>query len=224
MPHFIHIPKTGGTSLINDYRLNITYTDENDLKKSTLNGIDLYLNAYRNKPFGWDPKEKVFAHARYLDMEIGQDSYFCVIRNPWDRMISKWLYSIEVVERYKIPYDIGTLEEYVSRQSLFRYPHKDYTWFTTIENWFDQLTYITDENDNIVTDNIRFEFFSEEIEKYLGLKPLWLRPSLLKNEHYREYYTDKSIQIVADLYKRDIETFGFDFDTSATRNYWDMDR
>ena len=98
MPHFIHIPKTGGTSLINDYRLNITYTDENDLKKSTLNGIDLYLNAYRNKPFGWDPKEKVFAHARYLDMEIAQDSYFCVIRNPWDRMISKWLYSIEVVE------------------------------------------------------------------------------------------------------------------------------
>ena len=36
MPHFIHIPKTGGTSLINDSEMPITYTDKHNIKKSTL--------------------------------------------------------------------------------------------------------------------------------------------------------------------------------------------
>lgn len=221
MPHYIHIPKTGGTSLINDDRLNITYTDHDDIKSSSLNGIELYLNTYRNKPFGWIKEEKTFAHARYLDIETRYDSYFTVIRNPWDRMVSKWLYSIQAIDEWGIPYKVNSLEEYVSEQSLFRYEYKDFTWFTTIENWFDQVTYIENENGDIVTDNLRFEYFNQDIKKYLNFEPLWLRPSKLKTQDYKEYYNSKTIQLVADLYKRDIEMFGFDFDTSATKNYWE---
>ena len=222
MPHYIHIPKTGGTSLINDDKLDLSYTCESDLTTTCLRGIDLYLNSHRDKPFGWIKEEKTFAHARYKDLNSRYVSYFTIVRNPWDRMISKWLYSIETVKKYSIPYEIGTLEEYITNQSLFRYPDKQFTWFTTMENWFDQLTYIEDENDNIVTDNLRFEYFKNDVKSYLGKSPLWLRKSKLKTSDYKEYYSPKTIQIVADLYKRDIETFGFDFDTSATKNYWNM--
>ena len=34
---------------------------------------------------------------------------------------------------------------------------------------------------------------------------------------YRDYYTSKTLRIVADWYKADIDAFGFDFDSGATR-------
>ncbi len=37
---------------------------------------------------------------------------------------------------------------------------------------------------------------------------------------YRDIYTPETIQIVADWYSDDINYFGFDFGTAATRNYY----
>ena len=36
---------------------------------------------------------------------------------------------------------------------------------------------------------------------------------------YKDYYNEQTIQIVADWYAQDIDYWGFDFDTSATKNY-----
>ncbi|MCP4073490.1 MAG: hypothetical protein GY742_17395 [Hyphomicrobiales bacterium] len=35
---------------------------------------------------------------------------------------------------------------------------------------------------------------------------------------YRKYYNSKTIQIEADWYAKDIEMFGFDFDSAAQKN------
>ena len=37
---------------------------------------------------------------------------------------------------------------------------------------------------------------------------------------YQDIYNDKTIQIIADWYKVDIDYWGFDFDSSAQKNYW----
>ena len=36
--------------------------------------------------------------------------------------------------------------------------------------------------------------------------------------NYQDYYNEQTIQIVADWYEQDIDYWGFDFDTSATKN------
>ena len=42
----------------------------------------------------------------------------------------------------------------------------------------------------------------------------------INNKRYQDIYTSETIQIVADWYKDDIDQWGFDFDTSAQKNYW----
>lgn len=39
-------------------------------------------------------------------------------------------------------------------------------------------------------------------------------------KYRKDYYTEKTIQIVADWYQKDIDYWGFDFDSSATKNYY----
>ena len=37
--------------------------------------------------------------------------------------------------------------------------------------------------------------------------------------NYKDLYTKNTIQLIADWYKKDIDYWGFDFDTPATKNY-----
>lgn len=39
---------------------------------------------------------------------------------------------------------------------------------------------------------------------------------------YMEFYNKERIQIVADWYKKDINFWGYDFNSGPTRNYWNM--
>ena len=39
-------------------------------------------------------------------------------------------------------------------------------------------------------------------------------------KNYTNFYDNKTIQIVADWYKKDIDFWGFDFNTAATKNYF----
>ena len=61
--------------------------------------------------------------------------------------------------------------------------------------------------------------------RYFGLAEALGRRNITGDEKrdYKDYYTDKTIQIVADWYAADIDRFGFDFDTSATRNVYFSD-
>lgn len=83
---------------------------------------------------------------------------------------------------------------------------------------------------------LRYECYQEELSAYLSISQFvdsdldyTLRNNMLHTKvggedyhkiPYKELYTEKTIQIVADIYKEDIEHWGFDFDTGAKRNYW----
>ena len=44
----------------------------------------------------------------------------------------------------------------------------------------------------------------------------------LNKGKYQDVYNKKTIQIVADWYKKDIDYWGYDFDSGPTKNYWNQ--
>ena len=67
---------------------------------------------------------------------------------------------------------------------------------------------------------LRQEKLGPELARYLGTEDTLEQRNISRNAfaNQREFYTDRNIAVVADWYKSEIELFGFDFDTPATRN------
>jgi hypothetical protein len=197
--HFIHIPKNGGTAV----RLALT------LRRVAL-----------ERPI----------HARYVELEPRTDRrYFCVVRNPWSRTASRYLYTRRIAQEWP---DTDPRKQYIMRASFEDYvedrrvfgvpgqPHR--TWHMSL--WIDQLSWITDAGDEVSGDCLRFEALEEDLRAYFGRHVRVPRASPLRAApyDYRSMFSDRTVQEVADTYARDIEYFGFDFHGAAVRKTYTL--
>ena len=88
-----------------------------------------------------------------------------------------------------------------------------------MNSWFNHLEWITDEEGKVVCDCLRLENLAEDLEEYFQRKiDLPRRNVTIKQYDYRTMYSDDLAEIVATTFEDDIEYFGFDFDSAATRN------
>jgi len=69
---------------------------------------------------------------------------------------------------------------------------------------------------------MRFENLNDDLCSYFNLPTMTRARNVtgLNEGTYMDMYTPETIQIIADWYKSDIDMFGYDFDTGATKNYW----
>lgn len=134
----------------------------------------------------------------------GRKDYFsfAFVRNPWDRTVSSYNY---LTTRKQFS---GTWEDYVRRFSVKPLnTTKKYAQYNMVEN----CSYIG-----------RFEHLQEDFNEIcglIGIEPIKL-PHVWKTEHkhYSELYTDELRDIIAEAQSGDTETFGFDFNSTATKN------
>lgn len=152
---------------------------------------------------------------------LGEDRWkeyfkFCFVRNPWDRLLS-W---------YRM---------------IMRYGPRERLWRTVFENAssfeefliyctdvieerpgekksfaFNQLDYITDADGRLMVDFVgRYENLEEDFKRILktaGLSPARLpHENRSRHSHYSRYYTERTKEIVAERFRRDIEAFGYTF-------------
>ena len=128
---------------------------------------------------------------------------FGFVRNPWDRMVSGYFYKYE---KDNID-DIDGFNRFVEQIN----PNGLHRRFFLPQQW----RYLCDRRKNILVDYIgRYENIEEDwknicsrIGKYEELPVM----KIGKHRPYCEYYADKSKQIVADIYKDDIEMFGYKY-------------
>ena len=220
-PLFIHIPKNAGNSIIATN--SVIPVGNNGIKDSI------------KKQFEMDPvspdtvsanfKRRMIKHIpyNYLDREYLNrfDRIFAVVRNPWSRLVSLYNYADYIANepdlkttwyaKPKISWD-----EYMDRMDSFKMT-PNYFWIHPYDHWALQSDWLPTKEK---VDILRYENLQEDLNLYFG-KQIEL-PYLNKGKEadYKSYYTEEQKQKVARWFKLDIERWGFDFETGATKNYW----
>lgn len=220
---FIHIPKAAGQS-VEHYFLNKLGLDWNSRSPLLLRKND--------EPKAGPP---TLAHMRAIDYikyhYISRELYdqyftFSFVRNPWSRAVSTYKF---------LGYDrIMNFERYLSRQM-------GYLLETKRGAVMPQYEMLYDNGEKMVDFIGRFECINEDFAEVCrrlgfedtvlphinkgkqysnkGLMSLVKRPGLIFQftlkrpnfKDYRDYYTEKSKKLVSQIYKDDINCFGYTF-------------
>ena len=185
---FLHIPKTAGVSMLDFvYSHNII-----------INGHDIRSPQYLSL-YGYTQKftPDIFA--------------FCFVRNPWDRAVSAYYYleqemghEGDIADKYRYTHQYESFDDFVVNGLPHNGAFTDQMHFRTQSSWMKRPdnTYIPEfigKFENLQSD---FNLLCDEIEvdRYvLG------HENKSKRKNYREYYSDASARIIADLYQEDID-------------------
>ena len=168
-----------------------------------------------------------FEHARWRDIKPStRQSYqaFAVARNPWDRVVSRYFFAKKVIEvEKKEPigkHKIDSFEHFLEERD--EWGGQPYMWHRAIRGWYPAADHVTDGKGNLMCDMMRFEKLNEDLCAYFKIPTMSRARNVtaLNKGTYKDLYTDKTIQLIADWYKEDIDLFGYDFDTGAQKNYW----
>ncbi len=140
--------------------------------------------------------------------ELGEASYkdhfsFTVTRNPWDKMVSQYFYNA-----FNWVPKGSSFKDYIK---VFG-EGKQITRFSPYH-----LPYITDEKNKIIVDYIgRFEELEKTMrvvskESGIPYQPLPHKNKTKRNRDYTHYYDDETREIIARLFKEEIELFDYEF-------------
>jgi hypothetical protein len=225
---FVHIPKNAGQSIEHVFlrTLGLSWETRAPLLLRKNDRPDL------GPPRLAHLKADEYVKYHYVSPEMFDDYFkFCIVRNPWDRMVSIYKYlSFSRRQPFKA-FLTGTFSK-----SLWRKKH----WFVAPQSEF-----VFDENNLLKVDFVgRFENLQADFDhicQNIGLATseiphvnkstvsgvtryglrghcmdalAFLRYRTPKADfpHYTKYYDRESQEIVADLYRRDIELLRYSFD------------
>ena len=222
---FIHVPKNGGMTVRRnpEMRRNIIVCSPSTHKtREYTKGLEQKMKSVGDV-MGYE-------HARWRDIKSeirDEHRAFAFVRNPWDRVVSRYFFARKVIYVEKDSDHYGNTDycDCSSFESFLEERHKwggvEYMWHRAVRNWYPAFDHVSDKEGNVRCDILRFENYNEDIKWYMGLlsDPPARNVTGLNKGKYQDLYTDKTIQIVADWYKKDIDHWGFDFDTGATKNY-----
>lgn len=208
---FIHIPKVAGQSIESVFltRAGLTWNER----------APFLLRPNKDPKLG-PPRLAHLTALEYIELgyltekEFAQMYRFSFVRNPWQRILSEYLY-----RDYKC-----TFEHFLLR----RFPTKKDDNYQSSDDLYrhvmPQANFVCDKNGNLLVDFIgRFESLGADFSALSKLitgeelvlphknktkRTWWKSP---KPKHYTDYYTDKTEQFVANYYAQDIELFGYIF-------------
>lgn len=182
---FIHIPKTCGRSL------------ERHLLDQNINSDDLVDKFVDDTII--NPHLTINDYINIYGDEILSYFWFCVIRNPFDRIVSEYFYSV-----YK-KLTTSSFDRFIQD---FEFKSKTYK-----NHELRQIDFV--KNNKKEFDFIgRFENLNScfsEISNRLNISNNFPHTNKTNHLHYKEYYSENTYNIVSEYYKEDLSHFGYIF-------------
>jgi Sulfotransferase family len=204
---FVHVPKTGGTSIETALGMFGPWQEENrDAMFGLIHSPELVARGLGS------------AFLQHLSMpelgalhprgELAGYFSFSIVRNPWDRMVSVYRrtdpHLLEHAGRLGIQLGGLSFAQFLERSAAVAHAHLA-----------DQARFVCDDSDRVLVDSLgRFETLEEDfgaICRRLGIEAPLPRLNTSEREGYRGYYDERTRAFVARRYRRDIELFGYTF-------------
>ena len=223
----IHTPKCGGMSIrhaatTGPLKGKVKIATKETHKPGHAAAVKKVMDA-NGDHHGWE-------HARYRDIDpkyYDDYDFFAVIRNPWDRVVSRYFFAKKVIEvEKKVPKsyaDVSSFEAFLEERH--KWGNQEYFWHRAIRGWFPAYDHVYDPlTDSVRCDILRLEHLNKDVEAYFDIDKMSRARNVtaLNKASYQDLYTPNTINVIADWYKKDIDYWGFDFDTAATKNYWEL--
>ena len=194
---FIHLPKTAGCSIEKSLFPELSAHNPHPLRK---NGFSIN---YQHGTL----EEKVNFHK-----DCASFFSFCVVRNPWDRLVSFYLHISQRRRAWKKglkPPDVFSFKDMINYLYFKNFPnffvHCPYRFIRPCAEWVRGITFICK------FENLQYDFDKICLKLELDSRTLPTVNSSVR-EGYASYYDDDLINMVGDLYKKDIEHFGYEFE------------
>ena len=197
---FIDICKNAGSSISRGFRKNFPKVSakgrHHSVRNFTAEGFD---------PEDGSPWNATCDPVTEEDLETYRT--FAVVRNPYDRLVSLYLW--------------GGYKKHSFELFIKKIKNEEYTEFNK-HRYRTQLEWISDYNNDIrVQKLLRYENLDED---FYNLLKEWDIPQFKlekensaefqtgkKREHYRHYYNPVSKKIAEELYKEDLKYFNYEF-------------
>jgi hypothetical protein len=202
---FIHIPKSGGTSI--ERALGI-FGDWKVEDRKNLFGL-IQTKELLEKNF----LSNFLQHLTFSDIHsFHSDSVgffsFAFVRNPWDKLVS--VYSnpdnnlINELKKDGFELEKSSFTQFIHHLEYINHIHLE-----------KQYKFVTDSKGDIIVDFIgRFENFEADFCKIVnitGCNGKLEHYNASFHDKYRDYYTKDTRRIVQEIYSEDIDYFGYKF-------------
>ncbi len=156
-----------------------------------------------------------FEHLTALEKieEVGREKWeqkytFAVVRNPWDKVVSHYHYRVQTNQT-----DLATKPVEFRDWVRLAYAKNDPMYYDNPKMFMPQFDWIADQDGQILVDYVcRLEDIDEDFRAVCCRIGKTVRlPHVKTSERgqYREYYDQETIEIVANCFERDIDSFGY---------------
>lgn len=209
---FVHIAKTGGTSIraaLRPYRWGGWYS----LPLWLASQVSQLTRPRHKLGLKFPRHAKAIAAKEMLPEPVYRELFkFVIVRNPWDLQVSSWHH----IQREK-PEVIAGVTSFADFLHLKFDPDRPYDYMLDTSAEL-QHEYIVDLQGRVIVDFIgRYEQLVADFDHIchrIGIS----RPALphlrraSERDDYRRYYTDELADMVARHYRRDLELLDYTFD------------